>query len=266
MRTALLLLASAVPALADDPEPPATPDRQQLLLELRLPPLGLPPVGKAESPTPTLEGTDLRAYPDRAPEGSSVRKAARAAQVALWACSHEAAPVPLQIEVAAARRKGRIDPDSLKLRYAVPAGPRDEADLKDALLANGKQMSRLYVCLDDALEGLKEVEPDVAKLGRRWQAHVELLRAWLLLRLAALNEHQAALGAMRRELPDHTPGAHSAWRLAPSATHDAEARRRCRDAFEAIERIQKAHKGTAWARLARAANDAELGAVWQAVR
>src|SRR5687768_14352833 len=120
MRTAtlalLLLLTSLAwlpPAAAvvddDDPEP-RNVGRQQLLLELSLPPVGLPPVGKVAPLTPDLEGTDLTAYTDRAHKDSTVRKVVRAAQVALWACSHETAPVPLQIEVAAVRKKNRIDP------------------------------------------------------------------------------------------------------------------------------------------------------------
>src|SRR5206468_2870831 len=121
----------------------------------------LPPVGKVAPLTPALEGTDLNAYRDRAHKDSTVPKVVRAAQVALWACSHEPAPVPLQIEVAAARKKGRIDPDVLKLRYPIPpANAKAEARFKDDVTETAKAMTRLTACLEEALDDLKQIEGD----------------------------------------------------------------------------------------------------------
>src|SRR5262245_40945748 len=112
MRTMLLLtltiLAGSASA-ADDPEP-----KSKVWLEVTLPPLGVPAEGKKD-PILEVSRVDLKKYADRAEPKSPLRPAARAALVALWASSPEKAPAELRADVAAAKKRFRLDP-TLKTR------------------------------------------------------------------------------------------------------------------------------------------------------
>jgi hypothetical protein len=269
MRTAALaiLLASlaAAPAAAYDPEPAA--GRLQKML-LALPPAGLTDQGKAEPFVPSLKGSELQAYAVRAKGAWPVCKAVRRAQVVLWACSPEPAPEPLRAEVAAFRKQGRFDPQALTTRYAIPTDARAENRLKNEVYDNAKQLTRLAGCLEEALEALEEVQGAAASQGPRWAAQVMLMRLWVLSRLVSLEEHQAALGLLRKDqLPEHDPSKHAAWQLTPRAwLTDYAAKKRAERALSLRVKLAEDHKGTTWDRLGGKVAQAKLGAGWQAVK
>jgi hypothetical protein len=268
MRTAALaiILASlaAAPAAAKDPEPP--PTRHQKML-LALPPAGVTAQGKAERFVPALKGSELQAYAIRAKGDWPVCKAVRRAQVVLWACSPEPAPEPLRAEVAAFRKQGRFDPQALKTRYDIPPDARAENRLKNEVYDNAKQLTRLAASLEEALEALEEVQGAAAKEGPRWAAQVALLRLWVTARLVSLEEHQAALGMLRKELPDHDPSKHAAWQLTPRMwLTDYAAKKRAERALALRVKLAEDHKGTTWDRLGTKAAQAKLGAYWEAVK
>jgi hypothetical protein len=261
----LFALVSAAPPVIDDPEPPSR-DLKNLLLELSLPHVGIPAPGKERRPAIDLTKTDLRRYRDRPAEVSALRKAVRTAQLALWACSDEEPPQRLRADVAALRRNARIDPAALKLRYPIPARAAEERFKADALFAR-RSLARCVGVLEDALEAVKAVDDQAERLGPRWQAHVLLLKVWLLRRTVSLEEHQAALTGLGSDLPGYDPQTHTAWRLVPyPRLRDVAAKKVAKLSEVLAEQLRKEHPGTAWDVLAKEAVEARIGADWLAVK
>ncbi len=201
-----------------------------------------------------------------ATEGDSpLRRAVRKARVTLWAVSPAEPPAALAGEVADVRRKRKIDPAALKGRYAAPATPADEARLRKQVFEDMKELSRIAFCLEEALDGLKDVAARRAREDGRWQANYDFIKARVLAQMAQLEEHQALLGQMRREPPPLDRARHSGWRLAPSETVRGgrlatSLSRRARQGYEALIRE---HPGTPWEALARRELAAPLGLEWQ---
>src|SRR5262249_9761755 len=163
-----------------------------------------------------LTNTSLEKYADKGEPQKALRKAVRAAQVAMWATSPEPAPAPLQAEVLAMRKKMKIDPATLKLRYNIPRRPQQENAFKNRVLDTTKKLARVGAYLEETLDELNETAGQRAKENPRWQAHHDLVRAWALARLICLEEQALALGSMRKELPSYN-ATHSAWQLAGAA-------------------------------------------------
>jgi hypothetical protein len=178
-----------------------TPPRQALLLELSLPGVGLPPVGAVKQVTVDLTNTSLEKYADKGEPQKAIRKAVRAAQVALWATSPEPAPAPLQAEVLAMRKKMKIDPRTLRLRYNIPKRPQQEIGFKNRVLDTSKKLARVVAYLEEALDELNETAGQRARENPRWQAHHDLVRAWALAPQNYLEELAVAIGTMRYEHP-----------------------------------------------------------------
>ena len=261
----LFALVSAAPPVIDDPEPPSR-DVKDLVRELSLPHVGIPAPGRERRPAIDLTRTDLRRYRDRPGADSPLRKAVRAAQVALWACSAEESPHRLRADVAALRRNAKLDPAALKLRYAIPPRAAEERFKADALFTR-RSLARCVGVLEDALEAVKAVDDQAERLGPRWQAHVLLVKVWLLRRVISLEEHQAALSALGADLPAYDPQTHAAWRLVPHPRlRDAAAKKAAKLSEVLAEQIGKEHPGTAWDVLAKEAVEARIGADWQAVK
>src|SRR5262249_20220373 len=80
-----------------------------------------------------------------------------------------------------------------------------------------------------------------------------------------LDEHQAALGRMRKEAPPLGAG-HKAWELrATDRLSDAQARRKYKEAAKFWQQLAKDQPNTVWEALARDALKVPLGAGWVSV-
>ncbi len=264
MAAGLVVLLAGVGMSA--PAPAALKKAEEALREeLALPPPGPPPLFRAKAAVLDLKGTSLDRYADRGSPLSPVRRAIRKAHVALWVSSPLLAPAGLRGEVQAVRQRLKIDPGVLKVRYPVPPA-KQEARLKQELLAANKQLARVVAHLEDVLEELQRTEGQRDRDGPRWQAHHDLLHAWVLARLTALEEQALALGTMRKELPPCDPTRHTGWYLVPRKDLlDIPGRKRQKTIEKLFERLRKEHAGTAWAELARRGQAAELGCTWEAV-
>jgi hypothetical protein len=239
--------------------------RQVLVLELSLPEAGLPALGKRKAIPVDLSNTNLGKYADMGDPDSAFRKAVRKAQVAVWASAPYPAPAPLQTEVLAARKKMKIDPGTLRLRYPIPKKPGAENALKRQVLEVNKRLARVVAYLDETLEELDETAKHREKECLRWQAHHDLMRGYLRARLICLEEMSLALGMLRKELPPHEP-ADKAWLLVGDRQlNDYTNKKRFKTASALFDQVIKEHKGTAWADLAQRAKSAELSGRWQAV-
>jgi outer membrane biosynthesis protein TonB len=243
--------------------PPPGEVVQGVLSEISVPSLrGEGPVRPELLPAPAPEAMKGR---EATAAESAVRRAVRKARVTLWAVSPAEPPAALAEQVADVRKKLRVDLTALKGRYAAPSGPADEARLKKQLLDDMKDLSRIVFCLQEALEGLEDVAARRAREDRRWQAHYDFIKARVLAQLAHLEEHQALLGQMRRELPPLDRARHSGWRLAPSETvrGGREVRRYAAPARKGYEALIREHPGTPWEALAHRELAAPPGLVWQ---
>src|SRR5262249_41281110 len=136
--------------------------------------------------------------------------------VVLWASTTEPAPTKaLRDDVVAFYKKSKFDPQALKTRFNIPDSAKAENTLRFEVLEHSKQLARLEPYLEEALESLDHLQDAAERGGPRWAAHVLLLRMWLLGRIVRLSEHQSALGALRKELPEYEAGKHTAWQLVP---------------------------------------------------
>ncbi len=245
------------------PAPKAGPPKEVLLQELALPPLGVPVPGKDRVVPLDLSGTSLHRYADTGNPAGALRKVVRKAQVALWACSPQTAPKPLQAEVAALRKELKLNPAVLKTRYAVPAAGTQRR-FKELLLRTNRDLARLMAHLEDVLEEMERVEGQRDGETARWQAHYDLVRAWLLARQIALDEQALAVGTMRKELPPYNPGEHGAWELrGRERVIDPANKKRHKRVEKAFGRLEEEWGGTVWADLAKRGRQTELGCEWR---
>jgi hypothetical protein len=245
------------------PAPKAGPAKEVLLLELALPPLGVPVPGKDKVVPLDLTGTSLHKYADAGNPAGALRKVVRKAQVTLWACSPQTAPRPLQAEVMALRKELKLNPAVLKTRHVVPRAGT-ERRFKEQLLRTNRDLARVMAHIEDVLEELDGVEAIRDGETARWQAHYDLVRTWLLARQIALDEQALAIGTMRKELPPYNPGEHGAWQLtAKERVIDTANKKRLKQVEKAFERLEEQQRGTVWAELAKRGRQTELGCEWR---
>jgi len=260
----LVVLLASMSAAAPSPAALRKPE-EVLREELTLPPPGSPPLYKTKATALDLKGTSLTRYADRGDRLSAVRRAVGKAHVALWVSSPVPAPAGLRGEVRAVRRRLKIDPGVLKVRYPIPPAGQ-QARLKKELLEANRQLARVVAYLEDVLEDLYNTRDQRGRECPRLQAHHDLMRAWVLARLIALDEQSLALGKMRKELMPYDPARHTGWYLVPREhLADLPGRKRRKRMDKVFERLLKEHEGTAWAELARQGRSASLGCAWEAV-
>lgn len=261
----LVLLALGVVRAAPVPEKVVKPV-DALLLEVTLPPPGVYEKGKEKPFQPVLGKTPLGKYADRGQPQKKLRQTLRNAQVLLWATSPAATPRAFTAPVAEMRKQFRgtlVLPEVIR----IPANAAGEARLREQLFGSCKQIARVVSKLEQMVEDLDEIRADRDRENVRWQANHDLTRAWLQQRITYFEEHALTLGMMRKELPPHHPGMHSAWRLVGiERTRDFAARKRSREAEKLLKEIVEQHPDTVWAELAHQAQKAHLSVEWQAVK
>jgi hypothetical protein len=254
-----MLLANAVEAA---PAPTTPKKGRRKHRPVTLPPLGVPAMGQPRQPVLSLEGTGLEKTCPATPLCRSVRKAL----VALWACSTHEVPSALEAEVLAARVKMKFDPVVLKTRYAIPAAGAAQQRFKEQLLGTNKQMARMIAYLEDVLEDLAAAGKKRDSEPAQWQANHDLVQAWVMARLTALDEQAVAVGMMRKDLPASDPTRHTAWQLVPrTRLADFANQKRWKVAAMLFERLRERSNATVWVYLAQQGLAAELGCSWEAV-
>jgi hypothetical protein len=231
---------------------PATPE-QQLALDVWLPPLGLFDARKDKVKAPEVGKTDLRTYavPEKADKKTA--EALRQAQLLLWATSPAPPPKALAKEVEKLRKEMKQTPSPLRSRVA--SGQPLGRQLQNSAL----QIARAISKLEAALEDLRAAgEPQAPRV----KAQLTYLTAGLTARIIYLDEHQGALGQLRKEEPPLGPG-HRAWQLRSVARlSDSQSRKLNKTAMQLYQQLIKDNPGTVWEALARQALKVPLGVEW----
>jgi hypothetical protein len=242
---------------------PTDRDRKQLEDELALPPLG---VADARTSAPLkldLKGTDLAGkYADGRATSPELRKVVREAQVLLWASSPVQPPAQLREEVRKARPARTNPVVVLRTNYLAPrSGPATKA-FQNQLLTTSRDIARLVAMLEEKLEEMQALSDAREKECPRWQAHHDLIVACLRYRIAYLDEHAVALGAMRKELPPRDDR-HRGWKLVPrERVGEAAGKKQARAARATFAALTRDHAGTAWAQLAAKLTVTPLSVEW----
>jgi hypothetical protein len=237
------------------------------LLEVALPAPGAYQVNKDRLFALTSVGkTDLNRYADRGEPQTRLRDMLHRAQLLLWATTPMTPPRALQAEVAQLKREFR---GSMLLidRIPIPTTPQADKQLKERVLASCKQLARIIANLETLADELQEARPLRDKENLRWQAHYDLILAWVQHRIVYLEELNLALGGLRKELPAYDAAVHKTYRLdTREVLRDVPSRKRYREAEKVLQQVAKDHPDTIWAELAQQAMKMHLSVEWQAVK
>jgi hypothetical protein len=244
--------AEVVKALLDEINvPPMKPGQDAMSLNFT----SLPPF-----PPDVLKKYDKTGDPE-----SPLRKAVHKARITLWAVSTASTPTELQAEVTAVRAKIRVDLSVMKESYNAPGGGNAEKVFKDKVTSDGTAMARIVFRLQEALDELKEAGKMRGAEPPRWQANYDFILARLQAQMAYLEEYQALLGLMRKELPPLDRNLYTGWRLASTVTMQGgrEATKYSKPSRTLLDRLAKANAGTPWEVLAKREKLTALGLEWQ---
>ena len=156
-----------------------------------------------------------------------------------------------------------------RLREVFPAPDNENRFKEEIKQYQMSEVATLIGELNEALEDLRAAGKERDQEGsKRWQAHYDYIHARLLLQLAYLNEYNALLGAMRKDLPPRDPKVHTGWQVASLSAPptDSTARRLTNEARKILERLAKDHPGTPWEVLAKHQRATGLALEWQPTR
>jgi hypothetical protein len=264
------LVGLAIPGnLGAAPAPPPKKPLISALLRDVLQEVALPPLGgeakEARHPLPDFTPANTATYAGGA-VSARFRETLRQTQVAIWALSPTPIPAELAGEVQKARREMGLDLGGLKQYQPAPPAGRGEARFRAALLEQQRLLARVQARLEELHDQVLEMKDERERCAPRWQANHDLLLARLEYQIAIMEEHQFALGQMRKETPPLEIG-HSGWRLVPHAkVVDVNARKLVRDAQRRFEGLAREHPDTVWAEMGRRAVRVPLGLEWQSVK
>ncbi|MFO0930301.1 MAG: hypothetical protein U0736_25290 [Gemmataceae bacterium] len=232
---------------------PAGDTVKQLATELALPPLGIADVKKDRAVPVKVRPDDPMRYPDKEDPESPLRAAVRRAQLVLWATSPVIPPRELIPQVLPLRKEIKANPRVWLTRYDIPGGDgKTEVRMQQLVLLSSRELARQVVLLEEALDGLDRTTALRNKAGVRWQAHHDLLRGWLMARIAFVEELGLALGTLRKEPPTPDPAKHKAWQLRPAARlRDSASRKLVKRAAELFDKVARDHPDSPWARWRR---------------
>ncbi len=195
-------------------------------------------------------------------EDSDLRKALRNARAVLWAVSTAAPPADLAGEAQKVKQEVKFDLSILKDGYRYLP---NEAQLKNQVFQDEKDLARILKKLEETLDELKAMAEERDKEPKRWQANYDFVRARVEAELAYLVEYQSLLGQMRKEFPPRDPKVHGGWKLAatPNLSGDSAGRKLAASSRKALDKIIKEHPGTPWEVLAKREKLTSLGLEWQ---
>jgi hypothetical protein len=237
---------------------------RSVLQEVALPPLE-GEVKQVRHPLPDFIPANTATYTGGAAP-ARFRETLRQTQVALWAVSSTPIPAELATEVQKARREMALDLSALKQYHPAPPPGMGEVRFRAALVEQHRLLARVQSQLEDLHEQVVDLKDERERCAPRWQANYDLLLGRLESQLVVLEEHQLALGQLRKESPPLEPG-HSGWRLvARPKVSDVSARKMALQGQRRFESLAREHPDTVWAELARRALRVPLGLEWQSVK
>jgi hypothetical protein len=179
----------------------------------------------------------------------------------------EGAATPLREEVEKARAlmSDLAQKPVLKDGYRAPGG--DETRFKGEVKKDQMEVAQVILDLKEELEALQAAgKKHRKKESKRWQANYDYVLARLEAQIAYLDEYDALLGQMRKELPPRDPKQHNGWRLASLRElprSDSDAKKLAGEANKLLDKIGKDYPNTPWAVLAKRDKYSALGLEWQ---
>ncbi len=222
------------------------------------------------SALPPFSPDALKKYEPSGDPNSELRKVVHKARVTLWAVSTAAAPPDLMKEVTEVREKLKVDLSVMKDSYNKPAPGNPETQFKARVGTDSTKMAKIVfklIVLKEELESEAMVKMRDAE-SPRWQANYDFIKARLLEQMAYLEEYQALLGQMRKELPPLDDKLYGGWRLASTTDMQGgrEATAYSKPARKTLEGLASKHRGTPWEVLAKREKLTALGLKWQSAR
>lgn len=184
------------------------------------------------------------------------------ARIELWVISSLPPPDDIKKEVIEKRAKSKVNLSVLKDGYRAPA---NEISFKAGIENDEKEVARMFVNLQEALDDLKKSEEMKDAESKRWQANYDFIRARLEAQIAYLYEYQSMLGQMRKELPARDAKLHGGWKLAATAKlqGDSAGKKLAKESTKTMEALVKNTAGSPWEVLAKREKFTTLGLEWQ---
>ena len=234
--------------------------------------IGTPPVKASEIDNsirleylPPISDQIIKEYAKVDAPETELQKNVKKARIELWAISNLPAPADIKNEVDAKRKSAKVNLNVLKDGYRAPA---NEIAFKVVIENDEKDIARMFVNLQDALDDLKKSEEMKEAESKRWQANYDFIRARLEAQIAYLYEYQSMLGQMRKELPPMDPKIHGGWKLAATAKlqGDSAGKKLAKESTKTMESLVKNTAGSPWEVLAKREKFTTLGLEWQATK
>lgn len=234
--------------------------------------IGTPPVKASEIDNsirleylPPIADQIIKEYSKVDGPETDLQKNVKKARVELWVISTLPAPDDIKKEVDEKRKTAKVNLNVLKDGYRAPA---NELTFKVTIENDEKEVARMFVNLQDALDDLKKNEEMKDAESKRWQANYDFIRARLEAQIAYLYEYQSMLGQMRKELPAMDPKIHGGWKLAATAKlqGDSAGKKLAKESTKTMEALVKNTAGSPWEVLAKREKFTTLGLEWQAAK
>lgn len=234
--------------------------------------IGTPPVKASEIDNsirleylPPIADQIIKEYAKADGPETDLQKNVKKARIELWVISNLPAPADIKKEVDDKRRIAKVNLNVLKDGYRAPA---NEISFKAGIENDEKEVARMFVNLQEALEDLKKNEEMKDAESKRWQANYDFIRARLEAQIAYLYEYQSMLGQMRKELPPMDPKIHGGWKLAATAKlqGDSAGKKLAKESSKTMETLVKTTAGSPWEVLAKREKFTTLGLEWQAAK
>jgi hypothetical protein len=234
--------------------------------------IGTPPVKSSETDNsirmeylPPISDKIVKEYAKVDGPETELQKNVKRARIELWVISTLPAPADIKKEVDEKRRTSKVNLNVLKDGYRAPG---NEITFKAMVESDGRDVSRMFVNLQEALDDLKKSEEMKDAESKRWQANYDFIRARLEAQIAYLYEYQSMLGQMRKELPPLDPKIHGGWKLAATAKlqGDSTGKKLAKESSKTMETLVKNTAGSPWEVLAKREKFTTLGLEWQAAK
>ena len=213
---------------------------------------------------PPFPAEVMKKYAGTLEPDSKLRQAVQQARATLWAISPSTAPADIAADVQKVRVKLKVDLSVLRDRFSKPRGGAAETAFKNSFEGQSRQLAIIVARLEDELEQLKEAGAEKEGAPPRWQANYDYVLARFQAQMAYLEQYNALLGQMRKELPP-LEAIHSGWRVASNEkATDAAAKKLEKPARKLYAEVAEAHAKTPWEVLAKREKLTALGMEWQA--
>lgn len=231
--------------------------------------IGTPPVKASEIDNsirleylPPIADQIIKEYAKADAPETELQQNVKKARIELWVISALPPPADIKKEVENKRKTAKVNLNVLKDGYRAPA---NEIAFKAGIENDEKEVARLFVNLQEALDDLKKSEEMKDAESKRWQANYDFIRARLEAQIAYLYEYQSMLGQMRKELPARDAKLHGGWKLAATAKlqGDSAGKKLAKESTKTMEALAKSTVGSPWEVLAKREKFTTLGLEWQ---